>query len=329
MQIERFDPGKDAESLRACFAMTDAAWAIDHPNVPPWGLRSFTGKWTHGFDSSPQQAWLGHDDSGEPVGGYLLRLPDKENLHRATCAIIVALAWRRSGVGAALLTHCREQARQAGRSRLDSQVRDGSAGAAFAATAGASPGIAEVNRVLGIDADLPARLVSLRSAAEPLTAGYSLLSWLGATPDDRLDQVVRMHNAMADAPRDAEVEALSWDAERLRQSERALAEHGVLKRTVVACHDETGELAALTEICEEPAAPGWALQMATVVLPAHRGHRLGLLAKVAMLELLGDQAPDVRRIFTGNAGSNQHMIAINDQLGFQVSDTYRSWELTL
>ena len=72
VRIERFEPKDDTASLRACFEMTDAAMAVDHPNTPPWGLRSFAGKWTDGFDSSPQHAWLGYDESGELVGGYLL-----------------------------------------------------------------------------------------------------------------------------------------------------------------------------------------------------------------------------------------------------------------
>ncbi|MGO8960811.1 MAG: GNAT family N-acetyltransferase, partial [Streptosporangiaceae bacterium] len=223
MRIDQFDPRHDTESLRACFAMTEAAWAIDHPNVPPWGLRSFTGKWADGFDLSPQQAWLGHDDSGEPVGAYLLQLPDKENLQRAYCTLIVALPRRRAGVGTALLAHCREQARKAGRTWLDGGVRDGSPGASFAAAAGASPGIAEVHRVLGIDDDLSARLANLRASAEPNAAGYGLLSWVGLTPDEHLDQVVRVRNAMAAAPRDAGVEPHDWDADRVRRSEQSLA----------------------------------------------------------------------------------------------------------
>ena len=105
MRMEAFNPRKDTTSLRACFAMTEAAWTVDQPNVPPWGFRSFAGKWTDGFDSCPQQAWLGYNDSGEPVGGYLLRLADKENLERADCTLIVALASRRAGAGTALLAH--------------------------------------------------------------------------------------------------------------------------------------------------------------------------------------------------------------------------------
>ncbi len=66
-----------------------------------------------------------------------------------------------------------------------------------------------------------------------------------------------------------------------------------------------------------------------MVLAGHRGHRLGLLVKVVMLEWLTEAEPAIRRILTGNAGANAHMIAINERLGFAVVDTYRSWELDL
>ena len=32
---------------------------------------------------------------------------------------------------------------------------------------------------------------------------------------------------------------------------------------------------------------------------------------------------------TGNAGGNDHVIAINDQLGFEIVSVYRRWELSL
>jgi len=329
VQIEQFDPKTNAERLRACFELTSAGWPTDHPNVPPWPLASFAGKWSDGFDACPQQSWLATDDAGEPVGCYLLRLPDKENTDRATCVLVVAPARRRAGFGAAMLAHCAERARQAGRSRLASDVRDGSPGAALAAAAGARGGITDVVRVLDIGPGLPARLDSLRAEAEPHAVGYTLLSWVGLTPEEHIDQIVRVHNAMADAPRDAGVEATEWDAERLRKAERSAMEHQLLNRAVVARHDASGDLAALTELATEADSPDWGFQMSTVVVPAHRGHRLGLLVKIAMLELLAVQAPDVRRIFTGNAGVNERMIAINTRLGFEVKDEYRTWELDL
>jgi GNAT superfamily N-acetyltransferase len=80
-----------------------------------------------------------------------------------------------------------------------------------------------------------------------------------------------------------------------------------------------------------PSQPGtgWAFQGITAVLPEHRGHRLGLLAKSEMLELLIGRAPDVRRVLTRNADANRHMAAINERLGYQVSSVHRDWELDL
>ena len=50
----------------------------------------------------------------------------------------------------------------------------------------------------------------------------------------------------------------------------------------------------------------------------HRGHRLGLLTKAAMLQWLAEAEPKVDRIVTGNAASNKHMIAVNETLGFEL-----------
>ena len=60
----------------------------------------------------------------------------------------------------------------------------------------------------------------------------------------------------------------------------------------------------------------------------HRGHRLGLLVKLAMLDLLAAREPQVTRINTGNADGNRHMIAINERLCFRVLGRWPSWELT-
>jgi GNAT superfamily N-acetyltransferase len=325
--IERFDPRTDTSKLRACFDITLAGWPIDHPDEPIWPFDSFAGKWAEGFDTAPLQAWLATDDSGDAVGCYLLQLPDRENLTMARCILAVDPARRRAGVGSALLAHCAGQARQAGRSRLTSSVRDGSPGAGFAAAVGGRGGIPEVDRVLAIDAALPARLASLRATAEPHAAGYSLLSWVGLTPAEHVNQVVMIHGAMADAPRDEGVEPHVWDAERLLRSEQIMIDHGLTQYAVAARHDATGKIAALTAMAVEADTPDWAFQQITAVLPGHRGHRLGLLVKVAMMELLTEREPRIRRIETGNAGANEHMIAINEQLGYKVAHVYRDWEI--
>jgi GNAT superfamily N-acetyltransferase/RimJ/RimL family protein N-acetyltransferase len=329
LRLTQFDGKADAASLQICFDIFIAGRPIDNPNEPPESLASFTGWWAHGFDGSPRQTWLGYADDGQPVCCCLIILPDRENQAMARCFPYVLPVRRREGFGTALLEHCADQARLAGRTRMVSYVRDGSPGAAFAAAVGARGGIDEVMRVMDVDASLPSRLAPLRAAARPAASGYDLMSWVGVTPEEDLDPVARLHAVMADAPRDEGVEPMRWDGDRVRHMDQVLVEQGLQIYTVVAREAATGEFAAITQISTDPAEPEWGFQEMTAVGPAHRGHRLGLLVKIAMLDLLAEHEPAIRRIYTGNAGSNSHMIAINEQLGYYISDVHRAWELDL
>ena len=89
----------------------------------------------------------------------------------------------------------------------------------------------------------------------------------------------------------------------------------------------TGELAALTQIAIEEPDPSWGHQELTAVVRSHRGHRLGLLTKVAMLELLLAREPQIGRIQTWNGEDNAHMVAINEELGFRLTGKVTAWLL--
>lgn len=329
LTIERFDGAADARALEICYHLVQDCIKTDQPDQAQWSLGAFRAKWMQGFQGCPQEAWLAAEEPGDVAGCYLLTLPDQENVSMARVVLRVAPGRRRMGIGTALLRHCEDRATAAGRTRLAGEVWDDTSGAAFAQAIGASPGIADVQRTLYLTDEVRARLPGLRQEAAGHAAGYSLLSWVGLTPEDQLDQVAAVREAMADAPRDADVEPSMWDAARIRRLEQLAAEHGIMQHTVVARHDATGELAAFTQILTDPGAPNFGFQQVTAVRPADRGHRLGLLVKVAMLDLLTEAEPSIDRITTDNAGSNEHMIAINLKLGFEVSGVTRNWELDL
>ncbi len=61
----------------------------------------------------------------------------------------------------------------------------------------------------------------------------------------------------------------------------------------------------------------------------HRGHRLGLLVKVAMLAWLSAEEQGIRQIMTFNAVQNEHMIGVNAELGHRVSDYFKSYEIAV
>jgi hypothetical protein len=228
-----------------------------------------------------------------------------------------------------MLAHRAERGRLAGRSRLDARVREGSPGAAFASAVASRGGITDVVRVLDIGPGLPAKLSELRTAVAPHARLIAYL--LGRTDPTGAHRPYRpsaqCHGRCA-APRDAGVSPTEWDADGIRQVDRSAIEHGLLNRSVVALTPQANSPRSLRCVPTQARQAGVS-RWPPSLLPEHSGHRLRLLIKVAMLELLAVQAPDVRRIFTGNAAVNAHMIAINNQLGFEVRDVYRSWELDL
>jgi GNAT superfamily N-acetyltransferase len=328
MRIERFDPAADRDTLAACYQLLAEALPVDIPDGPLWSQPLFSAVWTYGWSGDPVETWTARDAAGDLVGGYLLELPDRENLTEADVFPLVALHRRREGIGTALLRHAAARAAGAGRTRLWGEARSDAPGSAFAKALGARPGLVEVRRVLNLE-DLPAAtLTGLSESARKSAAGYSLVSWQGATPDAYLGQVAALHAAMADAPRHPGVEAQRFDVDRVRAMDhRLVTVQGMRYHSLAARHDATGDLAGLTQLAVEPDQPEWAYQLVTAVTREHRGHRLGMLLKVGMLELLAEREPRLQAIVTSNTGSNEHMIAINAEMGFRVLDTWQRWEL--
>ncbi len=77
-----------------------------------------------------------------------------------------------------------------------------------------------------------------------------------------------------------------------------------------------------------PEQPERGFHVLTALVRAHRGHRLGLLLKLGMMERPAEAEPQVRQLFTMNTETNEHMIAINETLGYRVlGKPARSWEL--
>ena len=191
---------------------------------------------------------------------------------------------------------------------------------------GAEPGLVDVQRVMDVRAVGDEQLAQLRATAEQAAAGYSLVSWTGLVPEDFLEQAAVLFAALNDAPHDPHIASAVWDAQRVRERVNDLRPHyGLRIYAVAAVTQDTGEAAALTEVAVDPADPGWGHQMLTGVTREHRGHRLGLLVKTAMVEWLRTAEPPLERIQTWNAESNRYMIAVNEALGYTILGQPANW----
>ncbi|HMD22556.1 MAG TPA: GNAT family N-acetyltransferase, partial [Streptosporangiaceae bacterium] len=325
MQIKRVDPA-DADTIRACFEVFLAAQQADEPDGPWMTERPFRGWLTVGWGGDPREIWAAEGQDELVAGWYRLELPDLENLDQAELTLVVHPAQRRHGIGRALLTHAAARAAEHGRSVLSGPTRLGGDGEAFARATGARQGLVDVQRVTDVRATGDDQLARLRATAEQKASEYSLVSWTGLVPEEFIEQAAGLFAALNDAPHDPGTAPAVWDARRVRERVNDLRPaYGLRIYSVAARHDATGELAGLTEVAVDPADPGWGHQMLTGVIRAHRGHRLGLLVKVAMAEWLKAAEPQLERIETWNAQSNQYMIAVNEALGYTILGRPGGW----
>jgi GNAT superfamily N-acetyltransferase len=326
-RLLRWDPA-DTGTASALYEVSRAAHLADEPAEPPESPGTHRSLLTGEWEGAPGEVWYLPGESRGPGGAvayYRLDLPDIENTDRAFADLIVHPAARRGGAGRTLLRHAAERAAANGRVILDGVTLEDSPGDAFARSIGATLSLEEARRVQELREVSPERVAELRAEAERKAAGYSLVTWTGPVPDEYAAGLAEVANAFADAPRGDGVQPEVWDADRIRQRTGRLLREGHLRGySVAAVRDGCGEMAAITEVTIDPEVPEWGYQQLTVVTRPHRGHRLGLLLKTAMMQWLAEAEPALGQIETGNAVANDHMIAVNEALGYKV--VHPSWK---
>jgi GNAT superfamily N-acetyltransferase len=166
--------------------------------------------------------------------------------------------------------------------------------------------------------DLRAGLVEQAYAeARALAQDYELVRIEGPVPESLLGAVAELTPAINDAPvDDLDIEDEEFPVERIRGYEQAQVDAGHRLYRVLARHRESGELAGHTVVAVDAETPAEAHQHDTAVTRAHRGHRLGLLLKADMMRWLAEAEPEIEALSTWNAESNDHMISVNERLGY-------------
>ena len=176
----------------------------------------------------------------------------------------------------------------------------------------------------------PDRVRDLAATAGRASAGYRLVQWAGPTPPQWRDDLASADRRHVDGrpAGDFTLEPQRWDANRVAERDAVAVASGV-RSVVTAARAADGRLVAFTEASTCVVEDGFACQGDTLVTRAHRGHRLGLRIKLANLELLLREHPEVRAIDTFNADDNRWMIAVNEAMGFVPIRHVEDWELDL
>ena len=331
VHIERADPmDLDLDTAERLAAIDRASLDAAELDIPaPVGPTKLTSLQL-GSDSRPADGlWLAR--AGEEIVGHVVvELPWRDNTDTAHLRGTVHPAARRRGVGRALLELAMSMAHEAGRSKVYSGAYEGSDGIPALAALGFSSAGLGVNAVRRLDVhDTPRGLWDrLYDEALARAGDYELIHQVGPTPEDVIDGMVTLHEAINDAPLDdPELESDAWDADRVRSYDRAMAGRRQTVYRVMARHRETGDWAGLSMLCVDEFLPTVAFQEDTSVVRAHRGHRLGLLMKTDMLRWISHERPEVSATDTWNATTNHHMIAVNERLGAAVVAKHVSFRL--
>ena len=275
-----------------------------------------------------RQHWLARDASDIVGVGYMSARFVETNKHLAFLDVSVRADRRREGIARRLLGPIASATTALGRTLQGAEASEGGAGESFLAATGAEKRAVERRSRLSLSGVDVSMLDAWVMRAKERASDYSLLFWPDKCPDDLRDQYVKHMEVMNTAPRD-DLDMEDW----LRSPERydedwqhniAMGEHAW---TMCVRHDPTGELAGFTELWWFDWMGDLAWQGNTGVDPAHRNKGLGRWLKAAMLQKVLRERPELSRVDTWNAGSNEPMLAINVALGFRPVKHYGDWQV--
>ncbi|MGI8879054.1 MAG: GNAT family N-acetyltransferase [Jatrophihabitans sp.] len=275
-------------------------------------------------------------DGSVCLGAVTLGMPRQENGELAAIDVTVPPEHRRHGVGAALYDHAVAVARAESRTILEDEVNvppgqdlATSAGGRFALRRGFASQHVEQRLLLDVPVPAPT-LDGLELSARLQATGYRVESWVGCTPDEWLKPFAHMHTLMErDVPSGNLSRApIDYDAEKVRATERRMIDQGFGPVTTLVLGPDGAPAAYTSMLVAEPGSAD-VFQEDTFVLRAHRGRRLGTLAKVANLRQLAARHPQTRHVNTWTAEVNDAMRAINERFGFRPVETMHEVELSL
>lgn len=274
---------------------------------------------------------------GRIVGRAIYEYDDASS-RTAWLSVEVLTAFRRQGIGSALYDTLVEMARSDGKTVLQGYVpQKVTPGPSIPAPTGfgSVPRDSASTRFLlarGYVLEQVERMSRLdlpfNPPPMPPLGEYHLESWTGRTPVAFLSAIAALRTGMqTDAPTAGlEPETNPWTAARVSEEDDGLENSPRTTLTTLAVHTATGSPAGFTELAVPLSVARPVAQGDTIVLRAHRGHRLGMILKLANLALLPPGHPSVT---TFNAEENRPMLSVNEQIGFVAWGYEGAWRAEL
>jgi GNAT superfamily N-acetyltransferase len=264
---------------------------------------------------------------GRIVGTADLGCSVGDNLHLADLEISVHPARQRLGIGRALYDAASRRLLADGRTTVvgEAHVPVGTQPEAAAAYAFASAlCLSSVHVEDHLLLDLPATPPDI-----PMADSWEVITWGRRCPDELRSAYCRMRTQMEnDVPRgEVDYEPHVFDEERLRVGEERIA-RGYDQVVAAARRTADGAFGGYSVVLVPHGEPE-ALQDDTLVMPEHRGHRLGLAMKRATLAVLSREHPELSAIHTWTSVDNAAMQRTNLGFGYRAVERMHEMQGTI
>lgn len=209
-------------------------------------------------------------------------------------------------------------AEQDGRTTLSGEAYVPSGGSDAAIAFARALGYRQAHAEQHLVRDLPVAAADLDRlrCLSPAVDEWDVVTWVGRCPGKLIDGYARMRTQMlSDVPSgDLDSEAIEMTPERVRSGEERVAKSYASLVAAAVLQDGVMDGYSMMFLPHEGSE---ALQDDTLVMPEHRGGRLGTRLKLATLEILRVAHPERTTIHTWTAPDNVGMQRTNTDFGFR------------
>ena len=300
--------------------------AEDMPGDPPTPYEMRLAEWRNLLPHLPVTRWVLRDD-GSIVAVGVTVVETEQNLENGFGRIHVHPDHRGRGLARTIAGPMFDYLEGLGRVRFDTWVKKDEPVEDLLAGLGLKPVYGEKRsrlKISELDIDLMGHWIS---RARERASDYELRYYQSPLPDYLVDDFCDLAYIMNTAPReDYEVEDEVLTPQMWRDTEKSVAESKCQLHNLIAVHKTSGAFAGYTQIKTQDLQPDLAWQWDTGVHPDHRNKGLGRWLKAELIRRIVDEFPEVSRVDTFNAGSNEPMLNINVEMGFTPVHISNTWQ---
>lgn len=315
--VREWDPRTASSAeIESLLDALNAVYAADLPEDPQWQSSSLREYLSEVMPGERRISWIAQEDPG-PDGQPGRIVGHVHVLLLGSMGVIEVLVRpeaRRRGLGRQLIIQAARRTYQEGFSSLGVEVIGGTPTVGFYEALGFSREYVETRSVLrlaSVDWD------ALNEMARGIGDGYHLEFHPGGPPEELIEAYAKAKAEARVDDGDLDLRPSSCDPQRLRDSLNCLHSRGMKPYIVLALHEQTGEVAGLTEVVVPAQHPTRADQYDTIVVQEHHGQGIDRAIKARMLFELRTAEPELAEVQTWNAQANEQMLRVNAELGFQ------------